>query len=77
MSLFTDGYCSFSVLDLPSTQAFYGEVLGLPNEERDAMLTLHLPGGARAVAYPKGQAHQPATFTVLNFVVGDVPPSPS
>ncbi|MET7892752.1 VOC family protein [Streptomyces mirabilis] len=73
MSLFTDGYSSFSVLDLPSTQTFYGDVLGLRTEERDAMLVLHLPGGAEAVAYPKGEAHQPATFTVLNLVVDHVP----
>jgi catechol 2,3-dioxygenase-like lactoylglutathione lyase family enzyme len=73
MSIFTNAYSSFSVLDLPSTQAFYRDVLGLQTEERDAMLVLHLPGGAEAVAYPKGEAHQPATFTVLNLVVDDVP----
>ncbi len=32
---------------------------------------LHLPGGGSVFAYPKDD-HQPATFTILNFVVDDI-----
>lgn len=33
------------------------------------MLQLHLPAGGSVLIYPKGAAHQPASFTVLNFPV--------
>jgi predicted enzyme related to lactoylglutathione lyase len=31
-----------------------------------------LPGGGELFIYDKGLAHEPATFTVLNFVVEDI-----
>ena len=34
-------------------------------------LTLHLPGGSTVFVYPK-KDHVPATYTMLNFVVGDI-----
>jgi hypothetical protein len=37
------------------------------------MLELHLGSGAHVLVYPKGAAHTPASFTVLNFPVPDVP----
>ena len=40
--------------------------------EADGMLRLHLPSGGSVLVYPKGPAHQPASFTVLNFPVDDV-----
>jgi hypothetical protein len=39
--------------------------------EEDGMLTLHLAGGGRVLVYPK-ENHEPATFTILNFPVGDI-----
>lgn len=63
---------SFSVDDLAKAKAFYTETLGLKVDEEKGMgLNLHLPGGGSAFVYPKDD-HQPATFTILNFVVDDV-----
>ncbi len=59
----TDAYSSFTVTDLESTRTFYQVVLGLQVEDRDAMLTIHLPGGASTVAYAS-RNHQPARFTI-------------
>jgi hypothetical protein len=39
--------------------------------EENGMLTLHLTGGGRILIYPK-DAHEPATYTVLNFTVDDI-----
>ncbi|TFD52175.1 VOC family protein [Cryobacterium frigoriphilum] len=68
----TDAYSSFSVFDLEQTRTFYHEVLGLKVEDRNGMLTIHLPGGASTVAYAS-RNHQPARFTILNIVVPDLP----
>ncbi|MCX5255050.1 VOC family protein [Streptomyces canus] len=68
----TDAYSSFTVTDLESTRTFYHDVLGLHVEDRDAMLTIRLPGGASTVAYTS-RNHQPARFTILNIVVPDLP----
>jgi len=65
---------SFSVDDLAKAQQFYGTTLGIPvNEDKKTQtLTLHLGGSGRIFIYPKGPAHVPATFTVLNFRIDDV-----
>src|SRR3954466_6863933 len=68
----TDAYSSFTVTDLESIRTFHHDVLGLQVEDRDAMLTIRLPGGASAVAYAS-RSHQPARFTILNIVVPDLP----
>ncbi|PPH52729.1 VOC family protein [Rathayibacter sp. AY1E2] len=62
----------FSVDDVEAARAFYGGVLGL-EVELNAMgiLDIRLPGGGRAIAYPKPD-HEPASFTILNFSVEDV-----
>ncbi|MGA9747611.1 MAG: VOC family protein [Nocardioides sp.] len=65
-------FSGFSVDDVPAAHRFYSEVLGLDVTEENGMLTLELHGGHRVLVYPKGEAHQPATFTVLNFPVPDV-----
>ncbi len=65
-------FSGFSVDDVPAAHRFYSEVLGLDVSEENGMLTLALQGGGRVLVYPKGEAHQPATFTVLNFPVPDV-----
>jgi catechol 2,3-dioxygenase-like lactoylglutathione lyase family enzyme len=64
-------FSGFSVDDTQKAKEFYGRTLGLDVSESDGMLTLHLAGGADVLIYPKPN-HSPATFTVLNFPVGDV-----
>jgi predicted enzyme related to lactoylglutathione lyase len=65
-------FSGFSVVDVADAKQFYAGVLGLDTTEENGMLQLHLPGGRAVLAYPKGSAHQPATFTILNFPVGDI-----
>jgi catechol 2,3-dioxygenase-like lactoylglutathione lyase family enzyme len=70
----TKAFSGFSVDDLAKAKDFYGGTLGLEVSEDAGMnlLTLHLGGGAKVLVYPKGSAHRPATFTILNFPVRDV-----
>jgi len=68
----TAAFSGFSVKDLDAAKAFYREKLGL--EVKD-----YMPGGAR-IALPRGAAawmyekstHEPATYTMLNFIVDDI-----
>ena len=71
MAQFTDGFSSFAAPDLEAARAFYRDVVGLDVGEVMGQLSLTLPGGARVFVYQKDD-HQPAVFTVLNLVVGDV-----
>jgi len=66
-------FSSFAVDDLERARAFYEETLGVRvTREEMGILTLHLEGGARpTMIYPKPD-FTPATYTVLNFAVGDV-----
>jgi catechol 2,3-dioxygenase-like lactoylglutathione lyase family enzyme len=64
-------FSGFSVNDLAKAKAFYTQTLGLKVVEEGVGLRLHLPGGGTAFAYPKDD-HQPATFTLLDFVVDDI-----
>lgn len=64
-------FSGFSVSDLVRTQEFYAKTLGLRVEEEGVGLRLHLPGGGTVFIYPKDD-HQPATFTILNFVVDNI-----
>lgn len=66
-------FSGYSVADVPAARAFYADVLGLDAEQQGDMLWLHLAGGRDVLLYPKGEAHRPASFTVLNFPVPDVP----
>ncbi|PZG05274.1 VOC family protein [Nonomuraea aridisoli] len=68
----TKAFSGFSVDDVAAATAFYGKTLGLRVSEEHGMLTLHLGGGGDVLIYPKGDAHVPATFTVLNFPVDDI-----
>ena len=65
-------FSGFSVDDVAAAKAFYGETLGLDAAD-GAMgnLELTLPGGGTVFVYPKPN-HEPASFTVLNFVVDDI-----
>ena len=62
---------SFSVNDIDKAKAFYGQLLGLDFTENMGIITLKLAGGGQVFVYPKPN-HEPATFTVLNFIVPDV-----
>jgi predicted enzyme related to lactoylglutathione lyase len=70
----TRAFSGFSVDDLQKAKEFYGGTLGLEVSEdaKMSILTLHLATGARVIVYPKGPAHTPATFTILNFAVDDI-----
>jgi predicted enzyme related to lactoylglutathione lyase len=65
-------FSGFAVDDLSRAKEFYGETLGLNVTEDKMGLTLHLGTGADVFIYPKGSAHQPASFTILNFPVDDI-----
>ena len=65
-------FSGYSVDDVPAAKQFYGDTLGLTVSESNGLLTLHLPGGRDTLIYPKGDRHEPATFTVLNFPVDDI-----
>ena len=65
-------FSSFSVADIDVASDFYTRKLGL-TAEKSLMgeLDLKLAGGQRVMLYQKPN-HEPATFTVLNFVVSDI-----
>jgi predicted enzyme related to lactoylglutathione lyase len=63
---------SFSVNDTAAAKDFYSRTLGLTVQDGDmGTLDVTVPGGATVMIYPKDN-HEPASFTVLNFVVDDV-----
>ena len=66
-----EAFSEFSVDDLAPAKDFYGRTLGLDVSEEGVGLRLRLPGGGTVFSYPKDD-HQPATFTILNFVVDDI-----
>jgi predicted enzyme related to lactoylglutathione lyase len=65
-------FSGFSVDDVDAARQFYGETLGLTVTGED-LLWIRVPGDSGVLVYPKGEAHAPASFTVLNFPVADVP----
>jgi catechol 2,3-dioxygenase-like lactoylglutathione lyase family enzyme len=64
-------FSSFSVDDIPRAKEFYGQKLGLQVSESEEGLEIHPGGNLDVFIYPKPN-HQPATFTVLNFLVADI-----
>jgi catechol 2,3-dioxygenase-like lactoylglutathione lyase family enzyme len=64
-------FSGFSVDDIPAAKAFYAGTLGLEVTEENGLLFLHIDGGTQVLVYPK-ENHTPATFTILNFPVGDI-----
>ncbi len=68
----SQAFSGFSVDDIARVRPFYEDLLGLNVTEDHGMLTLHLGSGAAVLVYPKGPAHKPATYTVLNFPVRDI-----
>ena len=73
MADLSNAFSGFSTDDVPAAVAFYRDTLGLDVSEENGMANLHLASGARVLVYPKGPGHTPATYTVLNFPVEDVP----
>src|SRR5918994_2058163 len=68
----SDAFSGFSVDDVPRAKQFYAATLGLEVSEDNGILSLRLGSGAKVIVYPKGEQHEPASFTVLNFPVPDV-----
>lgn len=64
-------FSGFSVDDLSKAKQFYIQVLGLALDNEKMGLQLQLPGGGALFVYQKND-HQPATFTILNFVVDNI-----
>lgn len=63
-------FSGYSSNDIEACKKFYGETLGL--ELKDDMGGIGFDvNGHQVFIYPKDD-HQPATFTVLNFVVDDI-----
>jgi catechol 2,3-dioxygenase-like lactoylglutathione lyase family enzyme len=64
-------FSGFSVNDQAKAKAFYTQTLGLKLDDETMGLRFSLPGGGSVFVYPKDD-HQPASFTILNFVVDDI-----
>lgn len=65
-------FSSYSVDDLDAARDFYTDKLGLKVEKTEmGTLDVKLGTGQSVMLYPKPN-HEPATFTVLNFIVADV-----
>jgi catechol 2,3-dioxygenase-like lactoylglutathione lyase family enzyme len=70
----TKAYSGFAVDDLDKAREFYSETLGLNTtllDEENGLMTLHLAGDRDTLIYAKPD-FSPATYTILNFPVGDV-----
>jgi catechol 2,3-dioxygenase-like lactoylglutathione lyase family enzyme len=64
-------FSGFSVDKLEKAKDFYTKKLGLELSDDKMGLQLKLPGGGSLFIYDKPD-HEPASFTVLNFVVSDI-----
>jgi catechol 2,3-dioxygenase-like lactoylglutathione lyase family enzyme len=64
-------FSGFSVNDSAKAKEFYTKTLGLELVDEEMGITLQLPGGGKIFIYDKSD-HQPASFTILNFVVEDI-----
>ena len=64
-------FSGISVNDLDKAKKFYTETLDLELDSDEMGLQLRLPGGGHLFIYQKDN-HEPASFTVLNFVVEDI-----
>ena len=71
-SFFTGTFSSFSVDDIEEAREFYGNTLGVNvTDNEEGGLELNFPNSGSVFIYPKDN-HEPATFTVLNFLVDDI-----
>lgn len=64
-------FSGISVDDVDAARRFYGVVLGFAVHDEFGGFSVDLPGGAQLWVYGKPD-HQPAGFTVLDFVVPDI-----
>ena len=66
-------FSTFAVPDIEAARAFYGGTLGIDvrDGEQPGLIELHLGDGLPVTVYPKPD-HEPANFTVLNFIVSDI-----
>ena len=64
-------FSGVSVKDLAGAKTFYNQTLGLKLVSEEMGLDFELPGGGRLFIYPK-ENHEPATYTMLNFVVDNI-----
>jgi predicted enzyme related to lactoylglutathione lyase len=67
-------FSGFAVDDLAKAKEFYGETLGLKAtvlDEENGLLQLDLTGDRATMVYLKPD-FEPATYTILNFPVGDI-----
>jgi predicted enzyme related to lactoylglutathione lyase len=67
----TGAFSTFSVDDVSRAKQFYAGSLGLSVTDEMSGLRLDLGNGVQVFVYPKPD-HEPATFTVLNFIVDDI-----
>jgi len=70
----TKAFSGFAVDDLQKAREFYAETLGLKVtvlDEEQGLMVLHLAGDRDTFVYAKPD-HTPATYTILNFEVGDI-----
>ncbi len=69
----SEAFSGFAVKDLDAAKEFYGGTLGLSVEREEPMglMRLHIEGSRDILIYPKPD-HVPATYTILNFPVGDI-----
>jgi len=71
-SFFTGTFSSFSVDDIDEAREFYTNTLGVEvSDNEEGGLELSFPNSGSVFVYPK-EDHEPATFTVLNFLVEDI-----
>ena len=68
----TTAFSGFSTNDIPKAKDFYADTLGLNVTEEMGALNLKFPNGHTVFIYPKGDDHQPATYTTLNLEVEDI-----
>lgn len=64
-------FSGFTVNNLAEAKQYYINTLGLKLIDESMGLRLGLPQGAEVFIYEKPD-HQPADFTILNFVVSDI-----
>lgn len=70
----TKAFSGFAVDDLQKAREFYAETLGLKVsmlDEEQGLMVLHLADDRDTFVYAKPD-HTPATYTILNFEVGDI-----
>ena len=71
-SFFTGTFSSFSVDDIEEAREFYENTLGIEvSDNEEGGLVMNFPDSGSVFIYPKDN-HEPATFTVLNFLVDDI-----